>query len=138
MSLRLAVAILSCTAGLVAQNASCAVPPSAPWKPLEFLVGTWEAKTQGGKSGAAVSGAWSFPLELRDHVLARHSGNSDCKGPADFDGDHGDILYIYPDAPPMSYKAIYFDNEGHVIHYDVSTPASGTAVFLSSPFQPGP
>jgi hypothetical protein len=30
-------------------------------------------------------------------------------------------------------KAIYFDNEGHVIHYDVTTPDAVTAVFLSEP-----
>jgi hypothetical protein len=33
----------------------------------------------------------------------------------------GDLLYVYPDAIAKSYKAIYFDNEGHVIHYEVST-----------------
>ena len=34
-----------------------------------------------------------------------------------------------PENQPL--KAIYFDNEGHVIHYDVSTPDSTTAIFLS-------
>lgn len=127
---KLVIAILSCTVGLLGQSAS--------WKPLGFLIGTWDAKTQGGSSGAAGSGTYSFQLELRDHVLARHSTNSGCKGPADFDCEHGDLLYIYPDAKPMAWNAIYFDNEGKVIHYDVSTPKPGTAVFLSSPSQPGP
>jgi hypothetical protein len=35
-------------------------------------------------------------------------------------------------------KAIYFDNEGHVIHYDVSTPDPTTAVFLSDASATGP
>jgi hypothetical protein len=126
---RLVTIMSFCAAGLFAQDS---------WKPLQFLVGTWEAKTQGAAAGAESSGAYSFQLELRGHILARHGSNSACRGPADFDCDHGDLLYIYPDAAPMSYKAIYFDNEGHVIHYDVSIPASGTAVFLSSPSQPGP
>jgi hypothetical protein len=111
---------------------------SAAWKPLEFLIGTWEAKTQGGSSGAAGSGTYSFQLELRDHVLARHSTNSGCKGPAKFDCEHGDLLYLYSGASPMSWKAIYFDNEGHVIDYDVSTPTPDTAVFVSSRSQAGP
>jgi hypothetical protein len=132
MAPKLVIAILSCTIGLLAQNAS------TPWKPLSFLIGTWEAKTQGGSSGAAASGDYSFQLELRDHVLARHSTNSGCKGTADFNCEHGDLLYIYPDSSPTSYKAIYFDSEGHVIHYDVSIPAPGTAVFLSAPSQTGP
>jgi hypothetical protein len=126
-----AIAILACTV-LLGQNAS------APWQPLGFLIGTWEAKTQSGSAGAAGSGAYSFQLELRDHVLARHSNSSECKGPSNFNCEHGDLLYVYPDAPPKSYKAIYFDNEGHVIQYAVSTPTPGSAVFLSSPSQPGP
>lgn len=35
-------------------------------------------------------------------------------------------------------KAIYFDNEGHVIHYDVSAPNPTTAIFLSEAPHPGP
>ena len=32
----------------------------------------------------------------------------------------------------------YFDNEGHVIHYDVSTPSPTSVVLLSDSSQPGP
>jgi uncharacterized glyoxalase superfamily protein PhnB len=35
-------------------------------------------------------------------------------------------------------EAIDFYNEGHVIHYEVSTPTPTTATFLSNPSQPGP
>jgi hypothetical protein len=135
---KLVVAILFCAASLLGQTSSTSTPTSTPWKRLEFLMGTWEATTRGGSAGAATSGTYSFQLELRDHVLARNSSNSGCKGPADFDCEHGDFLYVYPDTPGESYKAIYLDNEGHVIHYDVSTPTATTAVFLSSPAQPGP
>jgi hypothetical protein len=125
-------AVLFFVGGLPAQN------PSAPWKPFEFLIGTWEAKTIGGSAGAASAGTYTFQTELKDHVLARHSSNSGCKGPADFDCLHGDLLYVYQDAPGQSYKAIYFDNEGHVIHYEVSIPAPATVVFLSDRAQAGP
>jgi hypothetical protein len=72
-------------------------------------------------------------------VLARRS-TSDvaCKGPATFDCEHGDILYVYEEAPGQPLKAIYFDNEGHVIHYDVTTPTATSVVFLSEPSHPGP
>ena len=53
-----------------------------------------------------------------------------------FDCEHGDLLYVYPEGPGL--KAIYFDNEGHTIHYDVTVPEAGTAVFLSEAGQPGP
>jgi len=125
-------AILFFAGGLLAQS------PSAPWKPFEFLIGTWEAKTSGGSAGAASSGTYTFQTELKGHVLARHSTSSGCKGPADFDCLHGDLLYVYQEPAGQSYKAIYFDNEGHVIHYEVSIPAPATAVFLSDQAQAGP
>lgn len=127
-----------CTTTLCAQNAPTTAPAVDPWKSLQFLMGTWEAKTQGGSARAAGSGTYTFQSELRNHVLVRHSTNAGCKGPAGFDCAHGDLLYVYQDAPGPTYKAIYFDNEGHVIHYDVSTPDDTTAIFLSDSSQPGP
>jgi len=105
---------------------------------LHFLEGTWEAKTQGGTSAANVTGTYIFRRELAGHILARHSSAAGCKAPADFDCEHGDLLYVYQDMPGQPLKAIYFDNEGHVIHYTVSTPAPSSAVFLSDPSLPGP
>ena len=126
---------------VVAAACFCASGGSAQtdaWKQLRFLIGTWDAKTVGGSAGAAGSGTYSFQLELRDHILARHSGGGGCNGPASFDCEHGDLLYVYQEAPGQPYKAIYFDNEGHVIYYDVSIPSPTSVVFLSSSSQPGP
>lgn len=119
---------------LCAQNASSG---GNQWSALSFLEGTWGAKAA-GNGGAAEVGSYTFRLELRDHILARHGDLGQCKGPSTFDCDHGDLLYIYSDAPTQPLKAIYFDNEGHVIHYDVSTPSPNAAVFLSESSQPGP
>ena len=111
--------------GLLSGTSLCAQSTDA-WKPLRCLLGTWEAKTQGGSAGAAVAGDYTFRLELKDHVLARHTLTAACKGPAEYDCEHSDLLYIYGDS------AIYFDNEGHVIQYSVTAPRPNTAVFLSS------
>ncbi len=108
-------------------------PAADPWQPLRFLLGTWEAATQSGSAGATGTGTYMFQLELRNHVLARHTATAGCKGPADFDCEHGDLLYVYQDSPGLPLKAIYFDNEGHVIHYDVTVPEPNTAVFISAP-----
>lgn len=123
---------------LPAQSPPAPLSASEQWKPLQFLMGNWEAKTKGGSAGAASSGTYVFQPELRGHVLARHSAGAECKGPADFNCEHGDLLYVYRDSTAAPLKAVYFDNEGHVIYYDVTIPAPNTAVFLSQPSQPGP
>ena len=119
---------------LVAQVSSQAADP---WKALGFLQGTWEAKTS-GQSASQAQGTYTFQMELKNHVLARHTQYAGCKGPADFDCDHGDLLCVYQDAPGQPLKALYIDNEGHVIHYSVSTPTATSAEFVSDASQSGP
>src|SRR5579863_9080545 len=82
----------------VAQNAP--QPRSDPFQPISFLVGTWEARTTNNPSVTAV-GAYTFRTELDGHIVARHSigDTAKCKGPADFNCEHSDMLYIYADAP---------------------------------------
>jgi hypothetical protein len=109
-----------------------------PWAGLRFLVGSWEARTTGGVAQAQASAGYAFRLELRDHILARHSRTGACSAPDDFNCQHSDLLYIYPTGNGSAFEAIYFDNEGHVIHYAVTIPKPGNAVFLSDPAQPGP
>ncbi len=134
-------------AAAMALLAACALPAQTlaqtpakadPWAGVRFLLGSWEAKTTGGVVQAQASAGYSFRLELRDHVLARHSRSGVCSAPDDFDCQHNDLLYIYPAGNGKAFEAIYFDNEGHVIHYDVSTSKAGTVVFLSDATQPGP
>lgn len=135
---RLLAVVFLCSAIVCTGNSASTAPVADSWKSLRFLMGTWEAKTEGGSAGAVGSGTYTFQLELRNHVLARHSTSEGCKGPEAYNCEHTDLLYVYEDAPAEPYKAIYFDNEGHVIHYDVSTPSATTAVFLSDASQPGP
>jgi len=120
------------------QPPALASTKSDPWAGIRFLLGSWEAKTTGGVAQAQVSAGYSFRLELRDHVMARHSRSKSCSAPDDFNCLHSDLLYISHAATGQSLEAIYFDNEGHVLHYAVSIPKPGTAVFLSDAAQPGP
>jgi hypothetical protein len=124
---------------LAASGLGAQQPATAdPWQELRFLIGTWEATTNGGAAQAHSSGEYSFQPELRGHVLTRQSSNTGCKGPEDFDCLHSDLLYVYPNGDGHAWRAIYFDNEGHVIHYEVSVPKPGTVLFLSDSSQPGP
>jgi hypothetical protein len=132
-ALSLACALLLCSLS----GAQSPAKPD-PWAGLRFLLGFWQARTVGGTARAETAGAYSFQWEFAGHLLARHSSDASCKGPRDFDCQHRDLLYIYPEGPAGAFQAIYFDNEGHVIRYSVTTPRPDTAVFLSDPAPPGP
>lgn len=134
------VLLLSALLAAAPFSAQTATSPSTdPFQPLSFLVGTWQAKTINNPAVTAI-GAYTFRTELNGHVLARHtvSDSSKCKGPEDFNCEHADLLYIYSDHPGQPLRAIYFDNEGHVIHYSVALPTASSAEFLSDPGNPGP
>ncbi|MGO8710198.1 MAG: hypothetical protein ACLQMG_21170 [Terracidiphilus sp.] len=135
---RLAALALLTACGVSAQTPAQTPTKPDPWAGLRFLLGSWEAKTTGGAAQAQASAGYAFHLELRDHILARHSRAGACAAPGDFDCQHSDLLYIYPVGNGQALEAIYFDNEGHVIHYGVSIPKAGTVVFLSDPAQAGP
>ncbi len=89
---RIAVLATICAGLLSAQNT--APKDQEHWSALSFLEGTWDARTQGGTAGASASGTYIFKRELGGHVLARHSSGAGCKGPGDFDCEHGDLLLI--------------------------------------------
>jgi hypothetical protein len=125
---------LSCAPLSAVLAAPAASAPSAKWDALHFLEGSWEARTQGGSANAQGTGSYSFKRELKQHVLVRRSQSAEgCQGPAAFDCGHHDILYVYEDPAGEGLRAIYFDDEGHVIHYEVTTPEPSTAIFTSPP-----
>lgn len=108
-----------------------------PFQPIAFLEGTWDANVQ-NNAAVSLSGRYTFQRELDGHVFARHSTNDpNCKAPSSFDCAHGDLFYVYQEASSTPLKAIYFDNEGHVIHYSVSASSATSVMFLSDP-GPGP
>ncbi len=89
----------------------------AKWSQFQFMIGKWKADT----------GAFTFLPELNGQVLARRNTA------AAAGQKHDDFMIVYQED---GVKAIYFDNEGHVIHYTVSFPAKNAAVFES--YGPGP
>ena len=109
-----------------------AVPKADPFAPLHFLVGEW--KGEGGGLPGQSSGAATFRFELEGRVLVRHSfaDSPAAKGrPA---SHHEDLLTVFAEGGQL--KALYLDNEDHVIRYTV-TASPETVVFTSEP-APGP
>lgn len=120
-----ALALLPGVAGAMAQGPD-------PWAPFQFLVGAWSGLGS-GKPGEAVSGKTSFVFQLDKNVLVRNNRAEYAPKPGETKGTvHEDLMIIYRDSGGQGFRAVYFDNEGHVIRYAVSFPArQPSAVFES-------
>ena len=95
------------------------------WKALDFLLGEWVgvAGAQETPAGAG-QGAFSFERDVNQKIIVRRN-----YAQYDSAARNDDLMVIYmEDGRP---RAIYFDSEGHVIHYSVSTPSAGRVVFES-------
>ncbi|MCU7492938.1 MAG: hypothetical protein HF300_14495 [Ignavibacteria bacterium] len=99
------------------------------WEKLNYLTGNWKGEGS-GKPGEG-QGYFSFKPDLDNNVFVRKSHS---EYPAQKDKPlivHDDLLIIYPDSSGNPGKAIYFDNEGHVINYSVTFPNDSDIVFTS-------
>src|SRR5262249_26549591 len=107
------------------------------WADWKFLLGEWTSETSSGVPGAASKGGFTLAPDLGGKVLLRknHAEYPPANGrPAIV---HDDLMIIYRDAGAT--KAFYDDNEGHVIHYNVSiSPDKKRIVFLSEKNAAGP
>lgn len=88
--------------------------------PYAFLLGDWE-----GLSADQELGAFSFETQVQGHVMVRHN-KARVK-----EGMHEDLLTMYATLQG-EVRALYVDNENHVIQYAVSaTENPKGAVFVS-------
>jgi len=106
--------------------------PKAPdWHALEYLMGDWTGEGS-GEPGQG-TGAFSFQPDLQKRIVVRKNHAAYPAGKDRPAFTHDDLMIVYQDAPDAGLRAIYFDNEGHVIHYAVEcTPDAGRWVFLSA------
>ena len=113
--------------------ALCAALAASPgaWDSLRFLEGEWIGEG-GGEPGQASSGGYTFLPELDGKILVRRNRSA---YPATKDHAafvHEDLMVVYPGAAGKAPHAIYWDNEGHVIRYEITADGK-SAVFLSEP-----
>jgi len=80
-----------------------------------------------------VSGSTTFSHDLDEKIIIRRSRAEFAPGPGTEQGPvHEDLLIIYRQPGESQFRAIYFDNEGHVIRSSVSLPARQPAVVFES------
>ena len=88
------------------------------WDKWNHLIGEWEGVGD-GKPGKG-KGTFTFYNELDGNVLVRKAQTYFAPTANREEFTHTDIMYLYPDNNGIVNKAIYFDNENHVINYAIS------------------
>ena len=115
-----------------------AAPPAggAPFgPPWTVLVGEWTGEGE-GQPGAG-GGTATFALDLEQHVMVRRSRSDYPAAEGRPAVHHEDLLVIYPDGGAAATRAIYFDNEGHVIEYAAAWSADVQVLSFTSAARPG-
>jgi hypothetical protein len=106
---------------------------AAPAPGLSFLVGDWIGTGSGSPGQGA--GSFSFAPDLQKQVLVRRSHSEYPAAGGRPAVVHDDLMIVYGGET----KAVYFDNEGHVIHYAIRVdPEARSATFLSTEPSPSP
>lgn len=99
------------------------------WSDWQFYLGEWVG-IGSGQPGEG-SGGFSFAFDLQGQILVRRNY---AEYPAQDDKPayrHDDLMIIYQEAE-ADFRANYFDNEGHVIHYTVKfSPDQRRLIFVS-------
>lgn len=96
---------------------------------LNFLIGNWKGEGS-GKPGEG-EGDFSFKFDLNKNIIVRSSHS---EYPAKKNKPlviHDDLMIIYSNNSGNQYRAIYFDNEGHVINYSITFPDDNDIIFTS-------
>jgi hypothetical protein len=99
---------------------------------LSYLVGDWVDESRSGEPGTATASGESWRVDLGGQVLIRMGW---CEFPATAKRGafrHEDLLILYPEGED-GMRGIFWDNEGHTIHYpNVTMLPSGKGITLSS------
>jgi hypothetical protein len=99
------------------------------WEAWKFLLGEWVGGNESDPGQGF--GSFSFSFELDNNILVR---KSQTVFPATKDREgytHADLLIIYEEFTGLK-RAIYFDNEQHVIHYEVNLSDDLKTITLES------
>jgi len=115
--------LLTCTvAGQAQQNAS------PDWSKWQFLIGSWNAAGRGEPGEGA--GGFSFAFDLQKRVIIRKS-HTDYPAAGNRPAfAHDDLMIVY--LLGAQFRADYYDNEGHVIHYAIEFSGDGRTCTLVS------
>jgi hypothetical protein len=105
------------------------------WHAFQFLLGEWVGKGSGDPGLG--QGGFTFMLDLQNTILVRKNF---ANYPATKDrpaSTHNDLMVLYQEAGKI--RAVYFDNEQHVIQYGVTfSKDSNSVIFISDAIAAAP
>ena len=102
-------------------------PPRDPLSSVAPLLGRWVAEPDPKQPG--VTGWTTFERGLGDRVVVRKNHASYPPKDGRPASEHDDLMVVFSEDGKL--RASYWDNEGHVIRYEVQSPAANRLVFLS-------
>jgi hypothetical protein len=112
-------------------RAAAGTAPS--WDRWAFVLGDWVGDGSGEPGQGAGRFSFAFDLERRILVRKNHTEIPAAQGrPASV---HDDLLIVYPEGGRT--RAVYFDNEDHVISYTLEPSTEPSVLALVSDRTPG-
>ncbi len=106
--------------------------PAADWSAFSALLGEWVADKAAPDDP---SGRFTLAPDLQGRVLVRRNVAEYPKTKERPAFKHDDLMVI--SAEDSALRALYWDNEGHFIHYDVAISDNGTKFVFQSQAQAG-
>jgi hypothetical protein len=132
-----AVHVLLILAGLWPLSIVSAQETPHDWAPFAYLLGDWVG--EGGGQPGQGAGEFSFHPDLQNRILVRKSyaAYPPTKDRPAF--RHEDLTVVYRESDNAPLRALYFDSEGHIIHYSVTaSPDQKTIEFVSEALPASP
>lgn len=111
----------------------CSGQQGGTWDRWNWLVGNWMGEGSGVPGEG--SGTFSFAYDLEKNILIR-------KSHSEYPGEniktrliHDDLMIVHLNNSGNPSKAVYFDNEGHTINYNITY--QDKSIVLTSEIVPG-
>jgi hypothetical protein len=126
--------LLTLTGLLPVSIGSSAQETTSGWALFESLLGDWVG--EGGGQPGQGTGEFSFHPDLQNRILVRRSyaAYPPTKDRPAF--RHDDLMVVYRESDSAPLRALYFDSEGHVIHYSVTASSNQKTIEFVSEVLP--
>jgi len=88
------------------------------WDKWSYLIGEWI--NYGNGQPEQGKGSFSFTKDLGGQIIIRKNHAEFPASEKQAASSHDDMLIIYADNGGIPGRAIYFDNEGHILNYSIT------------------